>query len=582
MTPADSQHEASGIGVRSAQETRTDRLTWLIVGGILAAHFALCILWGLRVPLYDAPDEPGHYDYVLYLANRHALPEYRPDRQEVHWEGHQPPLYYAMAAVVLAPTGVLRRSNHELDAFRQQSWRFWEAMADPTAPIDPRRPWPFAPTLHDLPALRLLRILSAVLSTATVLGVFLLARAIFQRGTLAMWACGVTAFIPQVTFMGGVVNSDSLSNLISVYGLLVMVTAIRRGQLGAGRAVGAGLLAGLGITTKLLTGFLAPSFLLTLALVVGPRRRAIMLTCLFFAAMVAVASWYLVPHWHTQAQVIAVSTGTEAAEGGGSSLAVTGSLLSLRNLVYFLGWLPLAFFTSFWGRFGWMSVTLPTYVYAVYAGATTAAAAGVVARPHGNSADPADRRGQQRCLWLCAAAVGLVMGAIALFNLQWRGPQGRYLFAALGPVAILLCWGWAGLFSPSRGTRKLTVLLSAASTVLGALGGAALLFRQTVTHLAATRLESWYAGGPHRYPLGHYLAQLADSYSQALAILFGCALGVAAAAMLVSRRSGDNGRSPIARATGSDTRLVPLVAGCAAMAAANVAILLAVIPVTAG
>ena len=61
--------------------------------GMVALTLACALVYGLVVPLGEAPDEPGHYNYARILAAEQRLP-----RAEEEHEAFHPPLLYALAA----------------------------------------------------------------------------------------------------------------------------------------------------------------------------------------------------------------------------------------------------------------------------------------------------------------------------------------------------------------------------------------------------------------------------------------------------------------------------------------------------
>lgn len=54
----------------------------------------------MSVPIFEAPDEPGHSYYIKYLTEEHRLPvqSFRYS-ENVAKEGHQPPLYYLLGVL---------------------------------------------------------------------------------------------------------------------------------------------------------------------------------------------------------------------------------------------------------------------------------------------------------------------------------------------------------------------------------------------------------------------------------------------------------------------------------------------------
>ncbi len=100
---------------------------------------------------------------------------------------------------------------------------------------------------------------------------------------------------------------------------------------------------------------------------------------------------------------------------------------------------------SFWGDFGWLNRPFPWLTYLFLAAATLAALWGL------------SRRIQQRAnvdrgliiFSLLAASLILLQTWTPMLGSAWQ-PQGRYLFPALLPIAVLLLAGWEALLPPRR------------------------------------------------------------------------------------------------------------------------------------
>ncbi|MFW6155938.1 MAG: hypothetical protein ACOC7J_01355, partial [Armatimonadota bacterium] len=58
----------------------------------LAAYLALSITWAVVLPLGQAPDEPAHFRYALFIAENGRLPDFHAD--DAGYESYQAPLYY--------------------------------------------------------------------------------------------------------------------------------------------------------------------------------------------------------------------------------------------------------------------------------------------------------------------------------------------------------------------------------------------------------------------------------------------------------------------------------------------------------
>ncbi|MDF1514742.1 MAG: hypothetical protein P1S60_13115, partial [Anaerolineae bacterium] len=80
--------------------TRTVRSPlWVLV----AAFILLVTMHNAVTPVFEAPDEVWHYNYVRWLAEGHRLPSMDNDDSGANQEVAQPPLYYLLAAVVSRP-----------------------------------------------------------------------------------------------------------------------------------------------------------------------------------------------------------------------------------------------------------------------------------------------------------------------------------------------------------------------------------------------------------------------------------------------------------------------------------------------
>ena len=58
---------------------------------------ALFAAWAFAVPVYEAPDEPAHWQYARYVRNHWSLPYYQAGFEEAN----SPPLAYLLFAVPL-------------------------------------------------------------------------------------------------------------------------------------------------------------------------------------------------------------------------------------------------------------------------------------------------------------------------------------------------------------------------------------------------------------------------------------------------------------------------------------------------
>ena len=362
---------------------------------------------------------PGDWD-SQYLSQRLASGRFTTGEpvDGLRYEGHQPPLYYLLAAGVEQLAGRLG-SRGEIVA---------------------------------------LRAISIGLGLGLLIVIYAAGRTLAPAWPeLAPLATGLAAFLPMHTAMGAAINNDMLANLLASASLLVALRGLRDGF--DRRA--ALLLGGLG-GALLLTKFTVYLFLpLTLAaLAVGasvpaapgePRRwrRAAGLVGLALAVSALLSGWWFVrnvavygwPDLFGLLQHDRVVVGQPRWPGLGEQLE------SVRFFVYSL-------FRSFWAQFGWMAVVLDGRFYGLFLLLLVLVGAGLREfwRRERLRWPTAARQG----LALLLAALGLVLLEVVVYNLSFIQAQGRYLYPAILPFALLTALGWSSLarLKPGASTSR--------------------------------------------------------------------------------------------------------------------------------
>lgn len=243
----------------------------------VAQCYATRLQWG--------PDEPAHIIYVRSLAMDLRFPAlthgeednaYSPGSARTH-EAHQPPLYYAIAALV------------------------WRACAHlPDQAVTYRDKQSGAPLSFTVPgAVRPVRMLSVLFGALTLLSVWAMARTAFpDRPPLWLAATALLGFTPMFTYLSGVINNDAL--LAPVFALIGWHWArLLRFGATAKDAATAGALLGIALNVKETTlGFIAVA-LIALALAPGAQsrmQRAKHMAIALLAAAV-LGGWWLVRKW---------------------------------------------------------------------------------------------------------------------------------------------------------------------------------------------------------------------------------------------------------------------------------------------
>ena len=196
------------------------------IGFLLLLFLVIGFSYAIGVPLFEASDELWHYPMVKTLADGDDLPVLDPANPGP-WrqEAGQPPLYYGLMGLATrwidtSDLSEVRLLNPHVDN--------GVITADGNTNLaihTPREQWPWRGTVL---AVRLIRLLSLLLSAGTVYLTYRLALAVLPgEPFLALASAAVVAFTPMFTFISASVNNDSLAILLSTAILLALARLSR-------------------------------------------------------------------------------------------------------------------------------------------------------------------------------------------------------------------------------------------------------------------------------------------------------------------------------------------------------------------
>jgi hypothetical protein len=428
----------------------------------LLGYFALVLAYALCTPPWQAPDEPAHYNYTLELALTWRLPVLQPGDyphayleelkgrrfppelsvQPLRYEGHQPPLYYA----VLAPLLALLR----------------------TAPIRTQ--------------VLALRLATAALGGFAMLLTLRLGQRLWPaRPAQALALSAFCAYVPMHAALAAAINNDILGELMLLAALL---GALRIQP----RALQLGLLLGLCLLAKTTAYIALPLALLALGLRLGWRRGLRL-----FAGAAAIALALALP-WLARNLLVygwADPLGWRRHDAIVVGQPRTAELLSAKGLAGAARQAAWDTFRSFWGVFGWMGVPMDERLYYALALATAVALAGLAAW-----ASHVLKCARTRRSLLLLGAWGLLsLAGLAWYNIKFAQHQGRYLFNAM-PV-----WGaifTVGLKEARRRAWPLAgalLLAAAGALALGQLSGDPHSLAAQLLAASGLALAAWAAVG---------------------------------------------------------------------------------------
>ncbi|MBV9120304.1 MAG: DUF2142 domain-containing protein [Chloroflexi bacterium] len=369
-------------------------------------------------PPWQAPDEPAHYNVVRFIAERHQLPVLQAgdypaqlvpiapksqvtDLAPYRYESHQPPLFYLLEL----PVYVLTSGN-----------------------------------------VLAMRSLGVVIGALLLPVTYLCARQVLPgRPWLWLFAAGFAGFIPMNLFIDGSIENDSLADLVMAL-LLLLCLGIAMGKARSFWAPLLGVSLGLAVLTKV-TIALPALVLAAIALWFGAPswRRFIRDGAIAATAAAVVCGWWLVRNGLIYGWTDLLVQQRQAQVAGGQAQRHGFGLPQLQDFT-------IGSFHSFWGQFGWMSLPLPNREYTalglICIGFSIAAVVAIVRRLVFG-----------RVLLTLLATWAAVVAGDLYYNLTFVQNQGRYLFPALAPLAVLAAAG-VGACCPRRFDAPVSLVLS--------------------------------------------------------------------------------------------------------------------------
>ena len=436
-----------------------------VLAAVLLAHIGLSLLFNAATPIFEAPDEDGHYLFVRYLQVYHALPV-----QTLDVDGpraHHPPLYHILGALLTAWVPVRGGADRvDMQINPHVFFRYDDPERDNKAKwvqYGPGERWPYSGQALEV---RLVRLLSLAFSAIGVLFSYLAARELRPGGegeTLALLAAALVAFHPMVLFMSGVLQNNTTMLAAGAVVLYVLTLGLRHGFTWRRWAL-LGVLLGVGLLLQLSSLVLAaPIGLVLLYETWRARRPRLLVTGGLAVALpfLALTGWWF---WRNK-----VLYGDFTANKIVAQMWCCDTIRPETALKIFL--------TGLLGRFG--QGLMITYPYAIYWAAMAVALIAVLglAWPWlrrtvtaGQAVRPRlDWQAPETLLWaLHALMIVGVFGALLFYaGSVAPGLPGRYVFPAFPSLAAVLAAGWLNWTSPRR--RWLAALVLAGLTLAASL-----------------------------------------------------------------------------------------------------------------
>jgi len=391
--------------------------------GILVVFLFLATLFAWRVPDWQAPDEPAHYNYIAQVASGEFLPvietgdwdndylealkanDFAPDLLDnldaVQYENHQPPLYYWIA------TPVFILSNGNLFAVRMVSV--------------------------------LLAMITVALSYTITLSIFP------EHPHYGLAVMALVAFLPQNMHMLASINNDALAGMVLAATVLLCVHYLKNNNVPVWSI---GLAIGITFITKTTIYFMAGVALIVILMKwwQSEERDFASLVKNYVGFGIPAAAFALL-YWGRNIMVygfpdfLGLQAHDEVVVGQlrrSEFIANNGADEYWRRAIFDT-------FNSFWGQFGWMEARLTDalpFMFPVLIALLILAISGLIlhsvylSRKEGNAGESRTQ------IWIMLGLIILLAFLQYIYyNLTFVQFQGRYLFVAIIPFAILMTIG---------------------------------------------------------------------------------------------------------------------------------------------
>jgi hypothetical protein len=457
-------HPARAFSYHSREVTTLHRALLLI----LAVYFTAGALYAISAPFLEVSDEVRHYAMVEHLAQGNGLPiqdealnqrildEERQARRPLTYyaqEGSQPPLYYALMALVALP---FDRSDH--------AERVWPNPHAKLGRADATNNWNqliHAPEAESFPwrgtvlVVMLMRFIGVALGAVTVAGCYALGQMLGGPAIGAL-AAALVAFNPMFVHIMASVNNDTLATTLSTLALWQGARLIKDSA-GLRRGLLLGTLLGSAALTKasgLALVLVVPTFVLLAWLWQARAARLPLRAMLRQLAGLGAATWLpaalIAGWWYGRNQLL-------YGEFTGTSMMarIAGAREALPSWQALLGEWD-GFYKAFWGLFGAVNIPMDEWIYDALEGLLVAIGSGlliIAARWLSRRGWRSDMNAQAWIALMLFAAFVVALAALARWTSLTLASQGRLLFPVIGAFAALGGLGLAQLGRSLLGER---------------------------------------------------------------------------------------------------------------------------------
>jgi 4-amino-4-deoxy-L-arabinose transferase-like glycosyltransferase len=386
-------------------------------------------------PHFESPDSITHIAMIKWISEHNSeLPIQSKGHNQLYGQqASQPPLYYFLMMPVW--------SVFDTSDFDDIYQRNFLAISGNPSRLGNRNlvmyQQPHPPYLQGTSlAIYAMRLITLMMSTVTVIGVFQSARTILpDRLGFAVLATSFTAFNPQFLFIGASVSNDNLVTMLATLITWQMLIMLRDG-FQTRRSLILAVLITFATLTKL-NGLVLVLVVALAGLWVAYRTRNIRGLIILGSAMLGfwlvVGSWWYIRNIMLYDELF--GTGAMIANYGKRSITFE-QLITLEGR---------GFLQSYWGLFGWFSIFTNEWHYRIMDGVMALSLVGLI---------PYVARFRKKTFAITAFGILSIMAIVGMVMLIWwtsqtTGSQGRLIFPYIVALSILMAMGLHALRIPA-------------------------------------------------------------------------------------------------------------------------------------
>lgn len=391
---------------------------------ILAYFLISSTIFVFLIPPFEANDEPYHLEYINYIVKNSSLPNQLNEKEKIHIEGHQFPLYYAVSASLIKIIWGNSPVNFSLTYNKKH---FSAGGTESLVPVfNHINNNPFADNKSKL-EFYFLRLLSTLFAVTNLFFIYKIAKLFFLNRKLANLCLFFAASLPQFIYASSTITNDSLSNLFSSASIYLFLVFLKDSSFK--RIVIFSLVFSLSLLCKKTLFFLIPSVIISsaYALHIGKIDRNIFIklssSILFFT--IIVAGWFYLRNHFMYNDILL----TEVEK---ITVPMHYDPKSIFSLYFIFPFVP-GLFGSFFGVFGWMNVAMPFFVYVFYFILSALSVAGIFQQASFKRITP------QKIFIICSLLI--CFAGIVYYNLSYSQHQGRFLFPVLSLITVCAVYG---------------------------------------------------------------------------------------------------------------------------------------------